>query len=69
MKHRLNILTLALALAGTLNAQNGKWEVYDTRSSDICGNNISAIAADAKGVWAGTYQGLWDAIDKYNRDT
>ncbi len=58
MKHRLNILTLALALAGTLNAQNGKWEVYDTRSSDICGNNISALAADAKGVWAGTFQGL-----------
>ena len=54
-----------MSLMGLLNlmelnaeAQNGSWTVYDTRSSDICGNNISAIAADAKGVWAGTYQGL-----------
>lgn len=39
-------------------AQNGTWTVFDTRSSDICGNNISAIAADENGVWAGTYQGL-----------
>ena len=30
---------------------------------------FSAIAADENGLWAGTYQGLWDAIDKYNRDT
>ena len=37
---------------------NGTWTVYDTRNSDICGNNISALAADNKGVWAGTYQGL-----------
>ncbi len=43
----------------TLQAQdNSTWTVYDTRSSDICGNNISALAADNKGVWAGTYQGL-----------
>ena len=40
------------------HAQNGTWSIYDTRSSDICGNNISALAADNKGVWAGTYQGL-----------
>lgn len=40
------------------NAQNGTWTVYDTRTSDICGNNISALTADRGGVWAGTYQGL-----------
>ncbi len=39
-------------------AQNGTWTTYDTRTSDICGNNISAITADENGVWAGTYQGL-----------
>jgi len=42
----------------TLNAQNGIWTVYDTRTSDICGNNISAITADDNLLWAGSYQGL-----------
>ena len=49
---------LQCATPPTAVGQNGSWTVYDTRSSDICGNNISALAADAKGVWAGTYQGL-----------
>lgn len=49
---------IALAIPFTLHAQNGTWTVFDTRNSDICGNNISALAADNKGVWAGTYQGL-----------
>ena len=38
--------------------ENGTWTVYNTRTSDICGNNISALAADGRGVWAGTFQGL-----------
>ena len=42
----------------TLTAQNGTWTVYNTKNSDIGGNNISAIAADSKGAWVGTYQGL-----------
>ena len=48
-----------LGLIGLMgNAQNGSWTLYDTRTSDIGGNNISAIAADNKGVWVGTYLGL-----------
>ncbi|MBR6292160.1 MAG: hypothetical protein IKR33_05105 [Bacteroidales bacterium] len=39
-------------------AQNGAWTIYDTRTSDIGGNNIAAIAPDSRGVWVGTYQGL-----------
>ena len=39
-------------------AQNGSWTIYDTRTSDIGGNNVAAIAPDARGVWVGTYQGL-----------
>lgn len=39
-------------------AQNGTWTVYDTRTSDICGNNVQAIATDGRGVWVGTYQGI-----------
>ena len=42
----------------SLMAQNGTWTVYDTRTSDICGNNISAITADDNLLWAGSYQGL-----------
>ena len=42
----------------TLKAQNGTWTVFDTRTSDIGGNNIAALAPDNKGVWVGTYQGL-----------
>lgn len=42
----------------TSNAQQERWNVYNTRTSDISGNNISAIATDSKGVWVGTYQGL-----------
>ena len=57
MKH--TIATLAfLVLAVTAMAQNGAWVVYDTRTSDIGGNNIAAIAPDQKGVWVGTFQGL-----------
>ena len=56
MKHTA-LLLLALS-ALTVSAQNGSWTVYDTRTSDICGNNISALTADRGGVWAGTYQGL-----------
>ena len=41
-----------------LTAQNGSWTLFDTRTSDIGGNNIAAIAPDSKGVWVGTYQGL-----------
>lgn len=56
--------TLALiALLGLIGTEsfaqnNGSWVLFDVRNSDICGNNISAISADADGVWAGTYQGL-----------
>ena len=40
-------------------AQNGTWTMFDTRTSDICGNNISAITADDNSIlWAGSYQGL-----------
>lgn len=54
----MSLMGLLSLIELNAKAQNGSWTVYDTRSSDICGNNISAIAADAKGVWAGTYQGL-----------
>ena len=57
MKHTALYLLLALSTL-TVSAQNGTWTVYDTRTSDICGNNISALTADNGGVWAGTYQGL-----------
>ncbi len=60
MKQKRNILTLVLALASltAVAQQNGTWNLYDTRSSEICGNNIAAIAGDNKGVWVGTYMGL-----------
>ena len=51
------IALLGLAGPGAM-AQSEKWELYNTRTSDIGGNNISAIATDNKGVWVGTYQGL-----------
>ena len=58
MKHT-TLLAMMLAFVGTALAQgNGTWTVYNTKNSDIGGNNISAIAADSKGVWVGTYQGL-----------
>ena len=57
MKHILTTVVLAL-VALSASAQNGAWTIYDTRTSDIGGNNISAIAADGKGIWVGTYQGL-----------
>ena len=57
MKHTIAILAF-LAVAATAFAQNGAWVVYDTRTSDIGGNNVAAIAPDQKGVWVGTYQGL-----------
>ena len=49
---------MGLMGVGAKAQNNGTWTIYDTRNSDICGNNISALAADSKGVWAGTYQGL-----------
>ena len=57
IRHTLATIVLALC-ATTATAQNGAWVVYDTRTSDIGGNNISAVAPDNKGVWVGTYQGL-----------
>lgn len=52
-------LIVVMGFIGNMgHAQNGTWTVYSTRTSDICGNNISALAADSRGVWAGTYQGL-----------
>lgn len=52
------LFLLLSPLTSQVQAQNGTWTVFDTRSSDICSNNISAIAADENGLWAGTYQGL-----------
>ena len=47
-----------MGLMGSMKAQNGTWTLFDTRTSDIGGNNIAALAPDNKGVWVGTYQGL-----------
>ena len=48
-----------MGLMGSVSkAQNGTWTVYSTYTSDIGGNNISALATDNKGVWVGTYLGL-----------
>lgn len=60
MKIRKRILlALTMMAAGTTAwAQNGTWTVYDTQTSDIGGNNISAIAPDKNGTWVGTYLGL-----------
>ncbi len=59
MIRKQTILSLMLLAFCSLSAQeNGYWQVYDTRTSDISGNNISAVAPDSKGVWVGTYQGL-----------
>ena len=52
------IFTFHLSPFTLIKAQNGTWTVYDTRTSDICGNNISAITADDNILWAGSYQGL-----------
>lgn len=57
------ILVMALFLVFhlsplSLRAQNGTWTVYDTKTSDIGGNNISAMSPDSKGIWIGTYNGL-----------
>lgn len=54
---------IAMGLMGLMgltmaSAQNGTWTIYDTQTSDIGGNNISAIAPDSRGVWVGTYLGL-----------
>ena len=44
-----------MGLMGSVSkAQNGSWTLFDTRTSDIGGNNIAAIAPDSKGVWVGT---------------
>ena len=42
----------------TLQAQNGTWTIYNTRTSEIGGDNISAVAPVSRGVWVGSYQGL-----------
>ena len=57
LRHTIALAIIALQ-ALSMQAQNGAWVVYDTRNSDIGGNNIAAIAPDQKGVWVGTYQGL-----------
>ncbi len=57
MRKTLFAATILLASLG-LNAQKGTWKVYDTRTSDICGNNISALATDGGGAWVGTFNGL-----------
>ncbi len=54
----LTVLTGMSATAQNVAKGNGAWVLYDTRTSDIGGNNIAAIAPDTKGVWVGTYQGL-----------
>ena len=45
MKKTLLIAALMMA-AGALTAQNGKWTQYNVRSSEICSDNISAIATE-----------------------
>ena len=57
MKHSIFAVLLMLS-ATTAWAQNGTWTIYNTKNSDIGGNNISAIAADTRGAWVGTFQGL-----------
>ena len=48
-----------LTLGAAAMAQgNGTWTLYNTKNSDIGSNNIAAVAADNKGAWVGTYQGL-----------
>ena len=61
MKMLRNIITAAVLTfsAMTVFAQNnGTWTIYDTRTSDIGGNNVSAMVPDNRGIWVGTYQGL-----------
>ena len=57
MRKTLFAATFLLAALG-LSAQKGKWTVYDTKTSDICGNNVSALATDGGGAWVGTFNGL-----------
>ena len=52
------LVTMVCFAPHKLTAQNGTWVVYDTRTSDIGGNNVSAVAPDGRGVWVGTYTGL-----------
>ena len=58
LRQTLATIAVALVSLGAQAQQNGTWTLYNTKNSDIGGNNISAIAADSKGVWVGTYQGL-----------
>ena len=58
MKHSIFAALLLLAAQSLLAQGNGTWTLYNTKTSDIGGNNVSALAADNKGVWVGTYQGL-----------
>ena len=65
---------LMVSLWANLPAQtNGTWNLYNTKTCDIAGNNIAALAADNKGIWVGTYQGLsrlsngqWQDYAEYN---
>ena len=57
LKYTLATVVVAMMSLGA-QAQSGTWTLYNTKNSEIGGNNISAIAADSKGVWVGTYQGL-----------
>ena len=59
MRKIATVLLVLISMASCATAQtNGVWTLYNTRNSDISGDNIAALAADNKGVWVGTYQGL-----------
>ena len=61
MKILRNIITTAVLAFSAMTAfaqNNGTWTIYDTRTSDIGGNNVSAMVPDNRGIWVGTYQGL-----------
>ena len=58
LKYAMATALVALTSVGLHAQSNGTWTTYNTKNSEIGGNNISAIAADSKGVWVGTYQGL-----------
>lgn len=61
MKMLRNIITTAVLAFSAMTAfaqNNGTWTIYDTKTSDIGGNNVSAMAPDSRGIWVGTYQGL-----------
>ena len=58
LRQTLATIAVVLVCFSAQAQQNGTWTLYNTKNSDIGGNNIAAITADNKGVWVGTYQGL-----------